>query len=273
MCTSLKKINPLSLSPSSHQLPNSTSGRSVISWPPPLFILEFCLALSFTGLVHKAIGTARSYVWLRLYHKPIVYSHFSIVICLCLLQSFSPMILGLGRRACHRDVHWGRSWRFSLLCSLLFFMASNPKKNPSPRHQIPSLQIIYQGGPRHTPQTTQAIANALDFPPELDDKTLLLKTQFVLIVRHREDKIYVTWKFPPCRLVFLVTEGDMQFVVGGNTSLVSGELTLSSIKLAFPERCTHWWNSGIKFMGVTNCLCIGCESCSRGKNVRPFTVN
>ena len=74
----------------------------------------------------------------------------------------------------------------NLLLSVLHCMATNPKKNPSSRHQIPPLKLFASEDPESSPQTIQT--TAFDFPQELDDETLLLKTQQALIVRSKKSR-------------------------------------------------------------------------------------
>lgn len=61
------------------------------------------------------------------------------------------------------------------------------------------------------PQTIKAIATTVGYMPELDGKTLLLKTLHVytLTIGHGEIKLGLSWKFPPCWLAFRVPEGGV----------------------------------------------------------------
>lgn len=58
---------------------------------------------------------------------------------------------------------------------------------------------------------------ALRCPPELDYKTLLLKTLCTLVVGHREINLKLTKRLPLCWLAFTVLEGTVQ-VTGGEKS-------------------------------------------------------
>lgn len=69
------------------------------------------------------------------------------------------------------------------------------------------------------PQTQKATAATVGYMPELDDKTLLLKTLHVytLTIGHGKIRLGLNWKFPPCWLAFRVPEGAVQ-AAGGDLS-------------------------------------------------------
>lgn len=65
------------------------------------------------------------------------------------------------------------------------------------------------------PQRVQVLAPPLAYPPEVDEKTLLLKkAQCTLVTRNREIKPYLNQKLPFCCLDFKILKGAIQ-VAGG----------------------------------------------------------
>lgn len=64
------------------------------------------------------------------------------------------------------------------------------------------------------PKTLQATSNAVGYTPELDCKTLLLKTLCTLVIEQGKIKPVLTWKLQSHRLAFMVLEGAMHTTQG-----------------------------------------------------------
>ena len=71
-------------------------------------------------------------------------------------------------------------------------------------------------------------------------KQMVLKTQYTLVVGHRGIKLQLTWKLPPCWLVFTVLAGATLVMV-----LLSSK-TFNAMILTCQERRAHWWHDIIR---------------------------
>lgn len=65
----------------------------------------------------------------------------------------------------------------------------------SPVSKVTSLRIADKGFPG-VPKTMQAISTVIGYPPELVDKSLLVKTLHTLVTGHREIKLELGWRLP-----------------------------------------------------------------------------
>lgn len=74
-----------------------------------------------------------------------------------------------------------------------------------------SFQVVGQG---ETPKTKQTIAVAIGCLPELEGKTQLLKTPYVLDTCNKEIELKLTWKPPLWGLVLILSKGAMWAVKG-----------------------------------------------------------
>lgn len=69
---------------------------------------------------------------------------------------------------------------------------------------------------------------------------------------HGETKLLLTQKLSPYWLAFIVTEGPIQTTKGNRSSM-----TVNSVSyMTRLPRCTHWGNSGMNTIGVTNYFLI-----------------
>lgn len=65
-----------------------------------------------------------------------------------------------------------------------------------PAHGIPPYELLVRGV-LEIYKTIRDIAVALDYPPQLNDVTLLLKTLYTLAAGYREIKFKLSRKLPP----------------------------------------------------------------------------
>lgn len=109
---------------------------------------------------------------------------------------------------------------------------------------------------------------ALCCPPYLD-KTLSLKTSLTLDTGHRDINPELTRKLIPWKIVYIVPEGGMQVARREKIPVIlpsaGSSMVLHGPNMVLLSRCAHWWNSGMKALGVTNHFLIGYESCSTGR--------
>lgn len=95
-------------------------------------------------------------------------------------------------------------------------------KNLSASHGISSYELPVRRIQRPIKQRM-----SLDFPPEQDDKNLLLMTSHTFVVKHREISFRLARKYPSYQLAFIVPENAMQVADGEKASLILSSTVLT----------------------------------------------
>lgn len=93
------------------------------------------------------------------------------------------------------------------------------------------------------------------YPPELDAKTLLLKTPNTLFIGHEEMMLILTRKLPPNWLALIVLKCALLGEVGESSSLVQLPALWTTI-MTLMGRYTHGLNSDTNVRKETNCCMV-----------------
>lgn len=118
------------------------------------------------------------------------------------------------------------------------------------------LYVIGQGSSRPTPppnphkkkkENSTGYRHCYWLPFKVRRKTILLKTQHILVAGHITIKLGLIWKLPPCWLAFTVLECAMKAAGGEKTSvLLSWQPALHAAVLTCQAKYTHWWDSNMR---------------------------
>lgn len=104
-----------------------------------------------------------------------------------------------------------------------FFM--DPAQIPTTRNRLPLFEMWKKWGPIYISITIYC--QYFSYPPELDSKIILLKTEYIWVTEHGEIKLKLTWKCHLHWLAFMVPE----------TALHTTERVMQSIFSANCELC------------------------------------